>query len=177
MKSGRRILGAAFVAFFLILARPGAEALGEPSFAGSYAKFVTASPPVEVPEISFTDPEGGEHTLSEYRGKVVLVNFWATWCPICRLEQGSINSLAKDYRVITVAMDSGGNDAVEQYLAKNGLSFPVIVDPDGKLAARFGVSGVPTGFVIDTAGQIRFREIGLTSGWGWRLRLRLAEFF
>ena len=114
---------------------------------------------------------------SVWHDKPVLLHFWATWCPICRLEQGSINSLAKDYRVITVAMDSGGNDAVEQYLAKNGLSFPVIVDPDGKLAARFGVSGVPTGFVIDTAGQIRFREIGLTSGWGWRLRLRLAEFF
>ena len=112
-----------------------------------------------------------------WKDKPVLLHFWATWCPICKLEQGMINSLGKDYRVITVAMNSGGDDAIEQYLVENELDFPVIVDPDGDLAKRFGVTGVPTGFVIDTAGQIRFKEIGLTSSWGWRLRLLLASLY
>ena len=112
-----------------------------------------------------------------WQDQPVLLHFWATWCPVCKLEQGMINSLAKDYRVITVAMNSGGEDAIEQYLVENGLDFPVIVDPDGNLASRFGVSGVPTGFVIDRAGQIRFKEIGLTSSWGWRLRLQLAALW
>lgn len=109
-----------------------------------------------------------------WRDQPVLLHFWATWCPVCKLEQGMIHSLAKDYRVITVAMNSGGEDGIEQYLVENEVDFPVIVDPDGDLARRFGVTGVPTGFVIDTAGQIRFKEIGLTSSWGWRLRLLLA---
>lgn len=112
-----------------------------------------------------------------WKDKPILLNFWATWCPVCKLEQGMINSLAKDYRVITVAMNSGGDDAIEQYLVENELDFPVIVDPDGDLAKRFGVTGVPTGFVIDTAGQIRFKEIGLTSSWGWRFRLFLAGVY
>ena len=77
-------------------------------------------------------------------------------------------------KLITVAMNSGNHAAVTQYLHENGLTFPVIIDPDGDLARLFGVSGVPTGFVIDTAGNIRFKEIGLTSGWGWRVRLWLA---
>ncbi|MFO7602416.1 MAG: protein disulfide oxidoreductase [Gammaproteobacteria bacterium] len=112
-----------------------------------------------------------------WRERPVLLHFWATWCPICKLEQDMINSLARDYQVVTVAMNSGGEDAIEQYLEEHGLSFPVIVDPDGALARRFGVSGVPTGFIIDRHGQIRFREIGLTSSWGWRARLQLAEWW
>ena len=112
-----------------------------------------------------------------WNDKPVLLNFWATWCPVCKLEQDMINALAKDYRVITVAMNSGGEDAIEEYLVENKLDFPVIVDVDGALARRFGVRGVPTGFVIDTSGKIRFKEIGLTSSWGWRLRLQMAERF
>jgi len=109
-----------------------------------------------------------------WQEKPVLLHFWATWCPVCKLEQGMINALAKDYQVVTVAMNSGGADAIEQYLVENELDFPVIVDPEGDLARRFSVTGVPTGFVIDTDGQIRFKEIGLTSSWGWRLRMQLA---
>ncbi len=127
-----------------------------------------------VPVFSAVTLNGQIIDQNSWQDKPVLLHFWATWCPICKLEQGTINSLAKEYRVITVAMNSGGPASVAQYLHKNDLTFPVIVDPDGDLARLFGVSGVPTGFVIDTAGQVRFKEIGLTSGWGWRVRLWLA---
>lgn len=130
-----------------------------------------------APEFSAVTLTGDVIDQKSWQDKPVLLNFWATWCPVCKLEQDMLNTLAKDYRVITVAMNSGGADAIEQYLVEHKLDFPVIVDADGELARRFGVRGVPTGFVIDSAGQIRFKEVGLTSSWGWRVRLQLAERF
>jgi peroxiredoxin len=105
----------------------------------------------------------------------VLVHFWATWCPICRTEQDTINAIARDTpNVITVAMQSGSRDEVEKYLKQQGLSFPVLNDPDGRIAAAWGVHAVPASFIIDPDGQIRFVEIGYTTETGLRLRLWLA---
>jgi DsbE subfamily thiol:disulfide oxidoreductase len=129
----------------------------------------------QIPEFRAVTLKGKLIDSKVWGDKPVLLNFWATWCPVCKLEQGMINELAKDYRVITIAMNSGGKDAIELYLEEHDLDFPVIVDVDGELARRFGVTGVPTGFVIDRNGSIRFKEIGLTSSWGWRARLQLAQ--
>lgn len=120
---------------------------------------------------------GKSYSLASSSGQPVLVHFWATWCPICRLEQGSIESLARDYPTVTVAMQSGDATAVEQHLKKEGLHFPVINDPDGRIAARWGVRAVPASFIVDAAGRIRFVEIGYTSGPGLRLRLWLARYW
>lgn len=107
----------------------------------------------------------------------VLVHFWASWCPICRAEQGSIASLARDNpNVITVAMQSGNSGAVQQYLREQGVSFPVINDADNQISAAWGVQGVPASFIVDTDGKIRYVEIGYTTGLGLRLRLWLASF-
>lgn len=130
-----------------------------------------------APRFDAVTMQGVTVNSNSWKDKPVLLHFWATWCPVCKLEQGMINELAKDYRVITVAMNSGGQDAIEHYLNENELNFPVIVDPQGELARKFGVRGVPTGFVIDQTGRIRFKEIGLTTNWGWRIRLNLAEHF
>jgi len=104
----------------------------------------------------------------------VLVYFWATWCPVCKLEQNTINSISKNHRIITVAISSGSEPEVREYLQKNNLSFPVIVDKDGTIANRFGVRGTPTSFVVRRDGNIAFSEVGYTTGWGLRLRLWLA---
>ena len=104
----------------------------------------------------------------------MLVHFWATWCPICRAEQGSIDALARDTPVITVAMQSGDRNAVVQHLRKEELNFPVLNDPDGVIAAQWGVRAVPASFIVDGAGQIRYVEVGYTTGIGLRLRLWLA---
>jgi thiol-disulfide isomerase/thioredoxin len=107
----------------------------------------------------------------------VLVHFWASWCPICRAEQGSIESLARDNpNVITVAMQSGNSNAVQQYMREQGVRFPVVNDMDGQISARWGVQAVPASFIIDTEGKIRYVEIGYTTGLGLRLRLWLASF-
>ena len=106
-----------------------------------------------------------------------VVNFWATWCPICRAEQGSIESLAKDNpNVITVAMQSGNAATVQQYMREQDISFPALNDADNRISASWGVQAVPASFIVDTDGKIRYVEIGYTTGVGLRLRLWLAEF-
>lgn len=114
--------------------------------------------------------------LSHYRGSPVLLHFWATWCPMCALEQDSISALQQDWQVITVAFQSGDKEEVKRFIDKHQLNqWDVIVDEDGKLSQQFGIQGVPTSYVIDAKGKIRFREVGLTTGWGLRLRLWLAN--
>ena len=110
-------------------------------------------------------------------GKPVLVHFWATWCPICKTEQGSIEALAGDhFNVITVAMQSGTSDSVAKFMAEQKLSFPVLNDADGAISASWGVHAVPASFIVDSDGEIRFVEIGFTTELGLRLRLWLAQF-
>ena len=129
-----------------------------------------------APALAGQGLDGRQYVLAPSAGQPVLVHFWATWCPICRLEQGSIESLARDYPTITVAMQSGDALSVEQHLKKEGLHFPVINDPDGRIAASWGARAVPASFIVDATGRIRFVEIGYTSELGLRLRLWLARY-
>jgi thiol-disulfide isomerase/thioredoxin len=125
----------------------------------------------EAPLLLGATVEGSALSLESYRGEPVLLHFWASWCRICRLEQDAIEAIARDWPVLTVAMQSGDGLEVERYLEEHGLSFTTIVDEHGALAQRFGVRGVPTSFVIDPAGRIVFSETGFTTGWGLRARL------
>lgn len=119
--------------------------------------------------------DGRRVSLAHYRGEPLLVHFWATWCPACRLEQGAVESLARDHQVLTVAMQSGGEEEVRAYLAEHGIKLPVHVDEEGAMAARWGVRGLPTSFVIDGRGRIRHVTAGFTTSIGLRLRLWLAR--
>lgn len=105
----------------------------------------------------------------------VLVHFWATWCPVCRTEQGSIASIALDHPdMITIAMQSGRDEEVERYMKEQQIAFPVINDADGRIAASWGVQAVPASFFVGTDGQIRYTEVGYTTEIGMRLRMWLA---
>jgi peroxiredoxin len=117
---------------------------------------------------------GGIADLRQLQGQPVLVHFWATWCPICRLEQGTIDELAHDYAVISVATSSGDAAAVRQFMQEEGLSFPTLLDEDGSLLRQWGLPGVPASFVIAPDGQVAYATMGYTSGVGLRLRLWLA---
>ncbi len=119
---------------------------------------------------------GEQASLEDFRGKPVLVHFWATWCPICRTEEGSIDSLAADYPVLTVATGSGEAADIRKYLADNDLEFPVLMDESGMLGVRWGIRGVPSSFVVDADGQIRHVAVGYTTELGLRIRLWLAGF-
>ena len=104
-----------------------------------------------------------------------LVHFWATWCPICRLEQDSIDAIAGDHPVITVATNSGTAEELQAYMQEHGLGKRVLLDEAGHLARAWGVTGVPASFVVDRSGAIRHAAMGYSTGWGLRLRLWLAR--
>ncbi len=110
-------------------------------------------------------------------GTAQLVVFWATWCPVCKAEEGNIESVAQGWPVLSVAMQSGNAAEVRKHLQERGLKLPALVDEDGKHAANWKVRGVPTHFVIDPAGNIRFRLVGYATTWGLTLRLWWAEKF
>ena len=128
------------------------------------------APPFEAAEV-----DGNPISLEQFQGRPVLVYFWASWCTICKLEQGAINAIKKDWPVITIAMQSGNAKDIDQYLKENDLDWPVIADPDGSLAQRYGVRGVPSSFILDKDGVIHFRESGYTTSYGLRLRLWAAR--
>jgi thiol-disulfide isomerase/thioredoxin len=115
-------------------------------------------------------------TLEHPAQRPVLVHFWATWCPICKLEEGSIEALSQRYPVITVAMQSGDASTVRRYLEERSLNVPTIADPSGAIAARWGVQTVPASFILDREGRIRFRSLGYRTGLGLRARLWLAAW-
>lgn len=105
----------------------------------------------------------------------VLVHFWATWCPVCRAEQGGIAAIAlHDPNVITIAMQSGKAEEVARHMQEQKIDFPVLNDPDGRIAGAWGVHAVPASFIIGTDGRIRFVEVGYTTETGLRLRRWLA---
>ena len=105
----------------------------------------------------------------------VLVHFWASWCPVCHLEEGSIDAIASNGRVITVATNSGTRDEVALHLQQQGLGFPVLMDETGAIARNWGVSGVPASFIVGTDGRIVHAGMGYSTEYGLRLRLWLAD--
>jgi peroxiredoxin len=129
-----------------------------------------AAPPLTGPLVG-----GGAFDLAAPRDRPLVVYFWASWCPVCRMSNGDIADLAIDHPVITVAMQSGDAAEVMAYLSREGLTFPVISDPDGALSGRWGVPAVPASFVVDPHGQIRFSSVGYTTAVGLRARLWAAR--
>ena len=122
--------------------------------------------------------DGQPFDLNAWRARhpgPVALHFWAEWCPICRTEEGSITSVAADWPVMTVAMQSGPPGQVSRHLAGKGLAWPALMDSDGGIAAAYGLRGVPAFVVIDRSGAIRSVSVGYTSELGMRLRLWWAE--
>jgi peroxiredoxin len=129
-----------------------------------------------APDFERVALNGANVHLAAYRGKPVLLHFWADWCPMCAMEQGSISGIAKDYAVITVAFPPEGTEDIPHYMERKQITdWVTIVDTDGKLAQQYGVHAVPANYIIDKNGKISFAEMGISSSWGLRIRLWLAE--
>lgn len=116
-------------------------------------------PAIRGPEL----PEG-EFTPSEYEGRVTVVNFWATWCGPCRREQPALQELWEDYRdrgVMMVGVNQRENAAAATaWLERYDVSYPSVLDPDGEAAASFGFTGLPSTYVADAAGNLRYAFFG-----------------
>lgn len=117
---------------------------------------------------------GKKISLADYRGKPVMLYFWASWCKICEFEQGSIMSIAEDHPVLGVALRSGNSMQLGKYMQEHNFSITTIVDEFGDISDQYGVRGTPSVFFIDADGQIRSIEVGFTSETGMRIRLWLA---
>ncbi len=108
-------------------------------------------------------------------GQNVGLYVWADWCPICKTIQGTVDGVTADHPVITVGMQSGPPAAVGRYLQTRGLAWHTLVDPRSQLSRALGFGAVPAFAVITPQGELRWPTVGLTSGWGMRLRLWLAR--
>lgn len=128
-----------------------------------------------APELAGVTLEGAPFDLAERRGQPVLVHFWASWCPMCKAMDGAVTAIARDHPVITVAMQSGDWPEVQRFMQETGEVFPVILDPSGDLATRWGVRVVPASFVVDANGRISAATVGVSTEIGLRLRLWLAD--
>ena len=129
----------------------------------------------KAPALSGPLLSGGQFELSSLKGKPALVHFWATWCPVCKMGEGDIAQLARDYEVITVAMQSGEPGEINAYLAERNLDFPVLSDPYGEFAGTWGVPGVPANFILDASGTIHSSTVGYTTKPGIEARLWAAD--
>jgi len=103
--------------------------------------------------------------LSDHRGKVVFLNIWATWCPPCREEMPSMESLyqqlkGRNFEMLAVSIDRDGEKVVRPFAIKYGLTFPVLLDPDSRTYRLYGLTGVPETFIVDKRGVVIHKIIG-----------------
>lgn len=108
--------------------------------------------------------------------QAVLIHFWATWCPVCGVEASNIESVSKNYKVITIAVKSKQAE-IQKYMKEKKLSYTVISDTDGSLASKFKVSVFPTTFIYTKEKKLQFSDVGYTSTVGLYLRMFFAQNF
>lgn len=117
-----------------------------------------------APDFVLQSVSGQTRKLSNFRGKVVLVNLWATWCPPCIAEMPILDQLSQDYSsrglvVLGVAGDENTDD-VRDFLSKSPVKFEVLLDPDGAIGTQYGITGYPETFFVDRDGNLRDKYIG-----------------
>ena len=153
---------------------PAGSAAGDASETDS--SLPDTSDRVEAPDFTLVDQYGEEHTLSDYKGKVVFLNFWATWCPPCREEMPDIEALYKEYGensedlvILSVAnpktKDNPNNndktiEEVTKFMEDNGYSYPALMDTTGDVLLQYYITAFPTTFMIDREGRV----IGYANG-------------
>ncbi len=145
------VLTAIFIAGYLVMDRTTGN------------KIITSGDP--APEFRLQKFDGGSVSLADLRGKVVMVHFWATWCPPCVEEMPTLDrlhhsSLGKDFEMLAVSVDEGGAGAVAPFIQKNRLNLPVLFDPGSEVARLYGTYKFPETYIVDRKGVVRYKAIG-----------------
>jgi peroxiredoxin len=120
---------------------------------------VTFERPFPAPDFAVSDLGGERRTLASYRGQYVLLNFWATWCPPCLAEMPSMEQLQQKlserrFTVVAASSDEAGASAVRPFIDKLGVTFPILLDTDKKMARVYGAQDLPLSFLINPQGQV-----------------------
>ena len=160
-KSTRSLLGPLVSLMLLAALAVNARAEGELGY-----RFTPLEPLQAAPDFLLQDMDEETHTLSDYRGKVVLVNFWATWCPPCRKEMPALEALYKklgtDGFAVLAVNQWEDPDHVFTYTGDLNVfpTFPILFDPESAVSQDYAVKGLPTSFLIDKKGRLAYRAVG-----------------
>jgi len=128
----------------------------------------------QLPEIKAKSINNKE-ILFKTDNKPLIIHFWATWCPTCKLEAPNIDSIKDSVKTITIAVNSGTDKQLKEFMKKNGYKYTVINDNNGKIANKFKIQAYPTTLIYDKKGKLQFSEIGYSTKVGLLSRVALID--
>lgn len=164
--AGLLIIGAVVL---VMLAKPGSSAADEPV---NFASVVPVAVHFPAPALELTDLQGNRASLEAYRGQVVLINNWATWCPPCRAEMPTLQAYFQDHReqgFTLIGIEAGDPQGdVAEFAKQYRLSFPIWLDPQNESLSGFYNASLPNSYVVDKEGTV-------VMGWTGAISLDMLE--
>lgn len=159
-----RLLGVLIAALGLVtLASCSTDDSGASSKSGKSGK--TSGGEGAAPDFKLDSLDGKTVELASLKGKIVVIDFWATWCPPCRITLPLVNKVyeqtrGKDVEVYGISTDRVSSQRVKEFVKQNKISMPILHDRNGTVSMKYGVRGIPTMFIIDRDGNIRDKHVG-----------------
>jgi len=138
--------------------------LDDPQFAAAISKIEADNERRQQADFTLTELGGKKWTLKEQRGKVVVVNFWATWCPPCRKEMPDLETLYKQFKdqgLVILAISDEDAGKVAPFIAEQKVTYPILLDPERKVNELFQIEGIPKTFVYDRSGKLVAQSIDM----------------
>ncbi len=129
----------------------------------------------DIYRLELTDIYNKSLAMSKYKKEPLVVHFWATWCPTCKLEASNIEALSQKHNVVSIAVTSGSDEKIKLFMKEHDLKYRVINDSNGALAKKFGIEAYPTTLIYDRNGKLKFSEVGYSTTLGLQARIALSN--